>query len=136
MSKNEPIESIESNGVSLALIVRACFHPSTTQFLTPDTCNQQIGFIVYPPGGVIKRHQHKPVERRVMGTSEVLVVRQGRAIVDLYDESHNLVESRELTVGDVIVLTGGGHGFRILEPTVLLEVKQGPYLGVNDKVLF
>lgn len=136
MSVDNRIELIESAGVSLALIVRADFIPASTQFLTPDTCNQQIGFIVYPSGGVIKRHLHKPVERHLIGMSEVLVVRQGRAIVDIYDDEQRLVASREIQVGDVVVLTGGGHGFRMLEPTVLLEVKQGPYLGVNDKVLF
>jgi hypothetical protein len=33
-------------------------------------------------------------------------------------------------------MVGGGHGFRIKEDTVLLEIKQGPYLGVDDKELF
>ncbi len=136
MNEDPCIERIEADGVSLALIVRAGFRPVFTHFLTPDTSHQQIGFIVYPSGGVIKRHHHKPFERRLIGMSEVLFVRQGRAIVDLYDDSQHLVASREIQVGDLIVLTGGGHGFRILEPTVLLEIKQGPYLGVNDKVLF
>jgi hypothetical protein len=30
----------------------------------------------------------------------------------------------------------GGHGFRMLEDTVLLEVKQGPYGGQAEKSRF
>jgi len=33
-------------------------------------------------------------------------------------------------------MVGGGHGFQIKEDTVLLEIKQGPYLGADDKELF
>jgi hypothetical protein len=33
-------------------------------------------------------------------------------------------------------MVGGGHGFRMLENTVLLEVKQGPYTGIDEKRLF
>ena len=34
---------------------------------------------------------------------------------------------RELTSGDVLFLCSGGHGFKILESTEMIEVKQGPY---------
>ena len=52
-------------------------------------------------------------------------VRDGSCEVDLYDESRMLVATRELTQGDVVLLVSGGHGFRMLEDTTLLEVKQG-----------
>jgi len=29
-----------------------------------------------------------------------------------------------------------GHGFEFLEDTVMIEVKQGPYMGEDDKVRF
>jgi hypothetical protein len=48
----------------------------------------------------------------------------------------NLVAPRELNVGDVMLMVGGGHGFRMLEDTVLLEIKQGPYTGENEKERF
>jgi hypothetical protein len=33
-------------------------------------------------------------------------------------------------------MVGGGHGFHMLEDTVLLEVKQGPYTGIDEKEHF
>jgi len=43
---------------------------------------------------------------------------------------------RELNVGDVILMFGGGHGFRMPEDTVLLEIKQGSYTGEDEKKRF
>jgi hypothetical protein len=36
----------------------------------------------------------------------------------------------------VILLVQGGHGFEILESCDMIEIKQGPYLGDEDKVRF
>ena len=63
-------------------------------------------------------------------------MRQGRCILDLYGEDRVLLTSRELVAGDAVLLIEGGHGFRMLEDTVLFEVKQGPYGGVAEKVRF
>ena len=56
--------------------------------------------------------------------------------MDLYDEERRHVATRELRAGDVILIAAGGHGFRMLEDTVLLEVKQGPYVGLDEKERF
>ena len=96
----------------------------------------QAGFVVYPGGGAVPPHLHKPIERQVVGTSELLLVRQGRCILDLYGEDRVLLTSREMVAGDAVLLIEGGHGFRMLEDTVLFEVKQGPYGGVAEKIRF
>jgi hypothetical protein len=41
-----------------------------------------------------------------------------------------------LQTGDVILLIQGGHGFEMLEETEIIEVKQGPYAGEQDKTRF
>ncbi len=38
--------------------------------------------------------------------------------------------------GDVILLASGGHGFEMIEDSEILEVKQGPYTGDQDKTRF
>jgi hypothetical protein len=72
----------------------------------------------------------------VVGTQEVIIVRSGRCEIDLYDSDRRHVATRELDTGDVIIIASGGHGFRMLEDTVLLEVKQGPYTGLDEKERF
>ena len=60
----------------------------------------------------------------------------GRLRVDFYSEEERYIESTILEKGDVILLTYGGHGFEMLEPTEIIEVKQGPYAGDQDKTRF
>jgi mannose-6-phosphate isomerase-like protein (cupin superfamily) len=130
------VELITANGQTLCYIIRGDTRPTDTTFITPPEAKQQVGFIVYPKGGVISRHIHRPLERHIIGMSEVLVVRSGHCQIDVYDEQENLVTAQNLYENDVVVMVGGGHGFQIKEDTVLLEIKQGPYLGAEDKKLF
>jgi hypothetical protein len=130
------VELISANGKALCYVIRQNTQPQQTTFITPPEAKQQVGFIVYPKGGVIARHVHRPLERHIIGMSEVLVVRSGYCQIEVYDELENLVTVRDLYQNDVVIMVGGGHGFQIKEDTVLLEIKQGPYLGAEDKKLF
>ncbi len=129
-------EQVTWKGKALAYIIRAEVNPDQTTFLTPPAFSFQLGFVVYPAQGEIVRHLHHPIERQVKGTSEVLIVKKGRCQIDIYSDEQQLVVTRELRTGDIILLVGGGHGFRMLEDTVLLEIKQGPYTGPNEKERF
>ena len=131
------IETICADGVVLAYIARGDDVPETTRFLTPEGCNLQVGHVVYRAGGQIARHMHLPLERYIVGTTEVLVVERGRCEVDVYASDRSVVATRELHKGDILIAISGGHAFRLIEDTVLLEIKQGPYLGdQSDKERF
>lgn len=132
----EFIEHISWNGKLLCYIIRNGFNPEKSTFFTPPDFNLQVGYIVYPMGHEIARHTHCPVERHIVGTPEVLVVRKGRCEIDIYNDDRHRVGTRELGEGDIIIMVGGGHGFRMLEDAVLLEVKQGPYPGTDEKERF
>jgi quercetin dioxygenase-like cupin family protein len=130
------IETITAGDQILAYIARGGPAPEHTTFLTPRDCNLQVGQVVYPAGGQIARHVHLPLERHIVGTTEVLIVQEGRCEVDVYTDDQRLVTTRELRVGDILIAVSGGHGFKVLEDTVLLEIKQGPYPGVAEKERF
>ncbi len=130
------VEPVWDGRTLLAYIVRADATAATTSFFTGGDASFQAGFVVYPAGGAVVPHVHLPVVRTVVGTSELLLVRKGRCIVDIYSEDRALVASRELETGDLVLSVGGGHGFRMLEDTVLFEVKQGPYSGQAEKARF
>jgi uncharacterized protein with PhoU and TrkA domain len=130
------IEHITRAGRTLVTIVRAELAPEATLFVTPEDWSQQVGYVVYRAGGEVARHAHRQLERHIVGTGEVIVVRSGRCELDVYDDERTLLATRELRTGDVMIMSGGGHGFRMLEDTVLLEVKQGPYAGEDEKERF
>ena len=56
--------------------------------------------------------------------------------VDFYLDNQELLDSKILEAGDVILLIKGGHGFKVLEDLEMFEVKQGPYAGDEDKIKF
>jgi hypothetical protein len=129
-------EQIAWMGRPLAYIIRRELTPAATTFLTPSDFTQQLGFVVYPAGGEIKPHLHRSMELKIKGTSEVLLIKKGRCEIDIYNNKRELVATRELREGDIVLLVDGGHGFRMLEDTVFVEVKQGPYTGLEEKERF
>ena len=129
------MEEISAGGTIVAFVIRAQ-SPEETTFITPPDANLQVGFVVKAAGMDIPRHDHKKIERRIAGTCEVLVLQRGRCDVDFFDDGRNFIGTRKLASGDILVLLRGGHGFRILEDTTFLEIKQGPYPGTEEKDQF
>ena len=120
----------------LSIILRSTFSSTGIQFFTPGDFSQQLGYMNRPKGYIIDPHVHNPVEREVVWTQEVLFIKSGKVRVDFYDDNKEYLESRILLEGDVILLAAGGHGFEMLEASEIIEVKQGPYCGDQDKTRF
>ncbi len=126
------IEKILHKENLLAIIVRAEFRSDGIKFFTPEDFSQQLAYMNRPAGYTIQPHVHNVVQREVFHTQEVLFVKSGRVRVDFYDEERRPIESRTLEAGDVILLASGGHGLDMIEPTEIIEVNQGPYLGDKE----
>ncbi len=130
------IERVYHNEKIMAVILRRNYSQDGTSFFTPDNFSQQLGCIKRPAGDSIPAHVHNHVLREVVYTEEVLFIKKGKIQVDLYDEHKKYLESKILHAGDVMLLGRGGHGFEVLEDVEIIEVKQGPYVGVSDKTRF
>ena len=130
------VETLVAGDKILAIILRGSFAADGIHFFTPDAFSQQLAYMNRPGGYVIPPHVHNPVFREVEFTREVLFIRRGRARVDFYDENHVYLGSQIVAGGDVLLLAWGGHGFEMLESTEMIEVKQGPYVGDQDKTRF
>jgi hypothetical protein len=130
------VESIRQGNLELALIIRAHFRKKGIHFFTPNDYSQQIAYMRHPKGHVVDAHTHNRIPRKVEFTREVLMVRSGLLRVDLYSDKGEYVISSRLSAGDVVLLAHGGHGLEILEDSEIIEVKQGPYAGAEDKKAF
>jgi len=130
------IDKILFNGEEMAIIVRSIFQADDIVFFTPDSYSQQLGYMKRGAGYVIPPHVHNPVSREIKYTKEVLFIRRGLVRVDFYDDDKNYIKSSLLYSGDFLLIVAGGHGFEIIEESEIFEVKQGPYLGENDKTRF
>ncbi len=56
--------------------------------------------------------------------------------MDYYENTREYVGSTVLEAGDIALMNSGGHGFELLEDSVFIEVKQGPFVEGKDKVRF
>ena len=130
------IEEIKYKEKLLAIIIPGDFNKEGIHFFTPNDLSQQLAYMHHPKGKVIEPHVHNPVPRQVQYTQEVLFLKKGKLRVDFYDDEQNYLESRLLKEGDVILLATGGHGFEVIEEIEMIEVKQGPYAGEEDKTRF
>lgn len=130
------IEYIKHLDLLLAIIIKHDFKEEGIKFFTPDDFSQQLGYMNRPKGYVIQPHVHNAVDRTVTFTQEVLFVKSGLVKIQFYTPEKEYLFDRILEAGDVILLSSGGHGFEMLEPTEMIEVKQGPYSGEHDKTRF
>ena len=106
---------------------------SGMNFFSNDNEFIQVGFSHHDESGKeIKPHIHNTVERKVSRTCEVLYVVKGALDVVVYDTDKIMVKKLTVKRGETLILLEGGHGFFIKEDdTVILEVKNGPYLGAE-----
>lgn len=132
----DTIEQIHINGEILAIIIHHDYTKDGIAFFTPGDFSQQLGYMKHKKGDTIQEHVHILHLREIKYTQETLFVKSGRVRVNFFAENKQYLTSRELATGDVILLASGGHGFEFLEETELIEVKQGPYCGDQDKVRF
>lgn len=130
------IKQITHNDKLLAIIIKKNYSKDGVEFFTPDEFSQQLAFMSHKKGKKIDAHTHNIIPREVSYTKEVLVIRKGKLRVDFYEDNQEYIESHVIEEGDVILLAYGGHGFEIIEDCEMIEIKQGPFLGENDKTRF
>jgi hypothetical protein len=132
---DQAVEKFEDEGRLVALVLR--HHADLgagVHFLTPGELTQQLAYMDNPAGRVIPPHVHNPSLRQVEQTGEVLMIRSGRLLVELFRQDKSPLAEVVLGPGDVVLLCGSPHGFKVLERCQMVEIKQGPYLGAAEKM--
>ena len=133
--KNSIIE-IRNKQNLYALIIKKKrrFIKNGVDFLTKDKDLLQLGFINNKKNHHIKSHIHLKKPRIINYCTEVLLIEKGKVKIKFFDNnSSDIKKDKILNKGDIIILFQGGHGFKILEKTQIIEIKQGPYVEGKDK---
>ena len=121
-------ENIVYDGEVMAMIIYAGKIDSGAHFYAGNESTLQVGKQLRLKGEQIKPHRHLPVKlRRDETLKEVLYIEKGKVKINFYNDRWEEIDSRILNQGDMILLIRGGHGFEMLEETVMVEVKEGPY---------
>ena len=120
-----------------ALIVRSSYKKKKgVSFFTDDKATQQFGYMNHKKGYDILPHRHNKRYSKIFWTTEVIIIQDGILRVDFYDDNEKYLRSKKIYKNDIIMLAGGGHGFKVLKDVKMIEVKQGPYSLTMDKIKF
>ena len=131
------IEKISYKKKILALIIKLKKNNKKgANFLSPKSFTQQVGIINHSSGYIIEPHTHKTFLRKINKTSEVLYVKNGILRVDFYNNKKKYLLSKLLRKDELIILTEGSHGFKVIKKCKLIEIKQGPFVKSLDKKRF
>lgn len=87
-------------------------------------------------GVTFKPHKHifKKIEQVFPQESWVVLSGQVRCI--FYDIDDKIIAEPILNAGDISFSLGGGHNYFIEEDAEVLEMKVGPYLGIEQDKIF
>ena len=91
--------------------------------------NHKKGYDILP-------HRHNKRYSKIFWTTEVIIILDGILRVDFYNDREKYLFSKKLYKDDLIMLSAGGHGFKVLKDVKMVEVKQGPYSLKMDKIKF
>ena len=131
------IEKIIYKKKLLALIVRGKYrNRKGITFFTSNESTQQFGYMKHKKKHVVKPHIHKKRLKKIFYTTEVILLLKGILRVDFYNTYQKYLFSKILKAKDIIMLVQGGHGFKTLKNVEMLEIKQGPYDIIRDKIKF
>ena len=131
------IEKIYNQKKLYALIVRRDYQKKTgVNFFTNKESTQQFGYMNHKKDHIIVPHRHNKRQSKVLLTTEVIILLKGILRIDFYNDKEKYLFSKKLYANDLIMLSNGGHGFKVLKDVKMIEVKQGPYSLSVDKVKF
>tara|TARA_Y100000385_G_C13026988_1_gene608871 strand:- start:411 stop:842 length:432 start_codon:yes stop_codon:yes gene_type:complete len=131
------IEKVYNQKKLYALIVRNSYKKKKgVSFFTDKNATQQFGYMNHKKDYIILPHRHNKRQSKILLTTEVIIILKGILRVDFYNNKEKYLFSKKLYANDLIMLSNGGHGFKVLKDTQMIEVKQGPYSLSMDKVKF
>ena len=106
------------------------------KFLTNKSLPFQIGIMSHPSNHNIAAHEHKIIKKINRSMTEFIYIISGKLKVDFYNKNKKQYKSAILSSKDMILLIKGGHGFKTLNNTQMIEVKQGPFKDNKEKIKF
>jgi hypothetical protein len=135
VEKMSAIEKIKYGNEILAILVRKEFDDEGLKFVTPSDYGLQLGIHNQGKDTKARPHVHKPIKNlKSLQVQELFYVIKGKIRIGLYKDDEKV---RECIVnsGDTVLLVSG-HSIEFLEHTKMIEVKQGPYRGVEMEKRF
>ena len=123
------MKKIIADDIHIASIVTPTLSSEGLSFLTDDENFIQVGIWNYKKGRRLETHFHNTFSREAMKTNESVYVVEGKIKCNLYFENGDFISSHIINKGEMIIQFNGAHEYFIVEDSVVIENKNGPYFG-------
>lgn len=127
------IKTIERNDIIYGKIIRANYQPTQTEFFTRKEDELQFGVMFFEQNHKTGTHYHNHTPNNTNQTDEILIIQEGSARVDFYDDTGSYIKSCEIFKGDIAIIYRGGHNILFYENTKVFTIKPGAYEQNDDK---
>jgi len=131
MDEKANYKKIVDNGKEYAILIDGNNLPEGLKFYTDDGKFIQAASWNYIKGHKTKPHAHKICKRTSDITQEFIFVKKGCIEVTIYNDDNKVIATETLKQGECILIFAGGHKYHILEDAEVLEIKNGPYPGLE-----
>ena len=89
----------------------------------------QFGTWNYKKGKLLDAHFHNTFDRTSNITQEIVIVLKGSLSCRLYNKNKDLIDELTVRENQFIVQYALVHEYEVIEDSIVLEVKNGPYFG-------
>lgn len=128
MDKNF-IREIVKDEIHYCTIVKPNMSNEGLNFVTNDQKSLQVGIWNYEKGKNLEPHFHNTYDRNADITSESVFITKGKILIKVYTKNLELVIEETLQAGEMIIQFYGVHEYIMLEDSIVIETKNGPYSG-------
>ena len=131
-------EIIKDGKILARYITQEDIKPGLISFTNDNEFLQVVAWGHYEKDKYLQDHWHNKFPRTAERTYEVVYIVKGSIEARLFDLDLVPVETLVIHQGELLILLESAHGYTILEEdTTVLEIKNGPFLGVDvDKTKF
>ena len=123
------VNEIVVDSVHYCTIVKPNSSSEGLNFITSDDKSMQVGVWNYKKGKELEPHYHNNFERSADITPESVYVSKGKILVKVYTKDKELILEEKLNSGEMIIQFYGIHEYIMLEDSIVIETKNGPYFG-------
>ena len=135
-NKNNYFREIFYESVHVATIVKPTKSPKGLSFVTDDEKYLQLGIWNYEKNDELEAHFHNEFKRESYKTNEFVFVLKGEIECNLFTEQGEFIESLIIKESEGIIQHNHAHEYKILNDSIILESKNGPFMGVEkDKTV-
>ena len=115
--------------VHYASVIRPLLVSEGLSFFTPDEKFIQVGTWNYKKNRVLDLHYHLEFPRNSYKTNEAVFVIKGKILCKLFRENGEFLKEVTINENEMIIQFNGAHEYTILEDSIAIEIKNGPYFG-------